>query len=447
MAVDYGAGASSAIAQQYADLRRVVASQGEAENRRKAEDIKRKGLFGPGITQENLQGLAGTGMAMAEFGDKRMAGQMDRATKSFERRRKESLGRIDELRRFGDPESIAEIKAIQAGMSENRSTYENLLGDYEGKGLFGTGFGSEGVGYKSTGDPSSYTKSLLESKKKREEEGERQAGILSDESRRQQGQISDYGSAPAKAEAPIYGGDLEGDIDQKYWAGGSEDDPRIPKPAAGVVEGLSREQQEEYEAAAFGSARNKWEEETARNNRRKRIEDEAKAEINAQAVKEANTGTFDPLRLGLQTKSTVPEKYKKFADVGKALSGSTTSGQGQSAFALPDKQPTYGGDLEGDSDQKYWAGGPEEDQPLGLAEKALADAAPAEAAPAPVPLTAHEKEGEERFFKGMSFKQRDKAMEGLKTYGGEYDDAFKQASGEKQKWFIWKGKPFSTALK
>ena len=310
MAVDYGAGTSSAIAQQYSDLRAALASKGEAENRRKAEDIRRKGLFGTGITQENLQGLASTGLGIAEFGQKRMAGQMDRATKSFERRRKESLGRIDELRRFGDPESIAEIKAIQAGMSENRSTYENLLGDYEGKGLFGTGFGSEGVGYKSTGDPSSYTKSLLESKKKREEEGERQAGILSDESRRQQGQISDYGSAPAKAEAPIYGGDLEGDIDQKYWAGG-----------------------------------------------------------------------------------------------------------------------------------------PEEDQPLGLAEKALADAAPAEAAPAPVPLTAHEKEGEERFFKGMSFKQRDKAMEGLKTYGGEYDDAFKQASGEKQKWFIWKGKPFSTALK
>ena len=58
----------------------------EAENSRRAEDIRRQGLFGTGITQETLSGLAQTGLGIAQFGQDRMDKQRADATDSFNRR-------------------------------------------------------------------------------------------------------------------------------------------------------------------------------------------------------------------------------------------------------------------------------------------------------------------------------------------------------------------------
>ena len=57
----------------------------EAENSRRAEDIRRQGLFGTGITQENLNSLARTGLGIAQFGQDRMTNQMAQATERFQK--------------------------------------------------------------------------------------------------------------------------------------------------------------------------------------------------------------------------------------------------------------------------------------------------------------------------------------------------------------------------
>ncbi len=164
MAVDYGAGTSSAIASQYADLRSAIASKGEAENRQKARDIERKGLFGSGIKQSDIESFGKLAVTGAKLGHGRMDQKMTLAKDSFQRRMGEGKDRIEELRRFGDDDSINEIRAIQAGMSEERNKFENLMSDYEGSGIWGSRFGTKEVGYKGTGEMSSFAKKMMKKK-------------------------------------------------------------------------------------------------------------------------------------------------------------------------------------------------------------------------------------------------------------------------------------------
>ena len=164
MAVNYDAGTSSALAAQYADLRSAIASRDDARNRREARDIESKGLFGTGITQENLQDITRTGLGIAEFGDARMGRKMDRATKSFDRRMKADERRLATLQSRADKSMLgeagkAEMRGIQLGMKERRDSFEDYMGKYQEKGLWGTSFGGDDVGYRTEGE-SRYSQAL-----------------------------------------------------------------------------------------------------------------------------------------------------------------------------------------------------------------------------------------------------------------------------------------------
>jgi hypothetical protein len=162
MAVDYNAGTSSAIAQQYADLRLALASEGEAKNKQKAREIERKGLFGSGIRQSDISDFAGIAMKGAEFGEKRMGRKMDRATKSFDRRQAADERRLTSLQKradLGDADALTELKGIQSGMTERRNSFEDFMGKYQEKGLWGTSFGGKDVGYRTEGE-SKYSQAM-----------------------------------------------------------------------------------------------------------------------------------------------------------------------------------------------------------------------------------------------------------------------------------------------
>ena len=167
MAVDYNAGASSAMAAQYADLRRAIASRDSAENLRRTEDIERQGLFGTGIRTSDIQDLGNLAIKGAEFGDARMGRKMDRATKSFERRKLADERRIASLKErakvTGSKEAyenlMGQIQGIEMGMGERRNSFEDYMGEYEKKGLFGTSFGGDDVGYRTEGE-SRYSQAL-----------------------------------------------------------------------------------------------------------------------------------------------------------------------------------------------------------------------------------------------------------------------------------------------
>ena len=166
MAVDYGAGTSGAIASQYADLRSALAGKGKAEAAKEQRDIDRKGLFGTGITQDRLQGLADTGLGIAEWGDKRMAGQMERAEKSFGRRQAADERRLATLQARHDKGQLDkagmdELDGLQLGMTERRTAFEDKYSKYGSRGLWDTGFGSEGVGWSDPGE-SKYSKAARE---------------------------------------------------------------------------------------------------------------------------------------------------------------------------------------------------------------------------------------------------------------------------------------------
>ena len=186
--VNYNVG-RGAVSQLYTNLMDALKNKGDAENRRKAEDIERQGFFGTGIKSSDIRDLSNTGMAFAEFGEGRKERKISRATESFKRRMGQAQDRIDELRRFGDDDSINEIRAIQAGMAEERTSFENLLSDYEDTSLLDSGLGGKGVGYKDTGEASAFTKAMMEAKSNRDEARIRQEmQAKEDEHRMQQGQ-------------------------------------------------------------------------------------------------------------------------------------------------------------------------------------------------------------------------------------------------------------------
>ena len=162
MAVNYNAGASSALASQYADLRNAIASRDAAENLRRARDIDRQGLFGTGIRTSDIQDLGNLAIKGAAFGDARMGRKMDRARNSFDRRMKADERRAAILQKradLGDANALSELKGIHMGMKERRDSFEDYMGKYQEKGLWGTSFGGDDVGYRTEGE-SKYSQAL-----------------------------------------------------------------------------------------------------------------------------------------------------------------------------------------------------------------------------------------------------------------------------------------------
>ena len=143
MAIDYGAGSGRRGA--YQNLARALESKLNAQNLKEAEDIRRRGLFGTGITQENLSGLAQTGLAIADFGDKRMQQKMTQAQDSFQRRQDDLFKIAKQYQDTGDYKN-AQLAYEQADMERNR--FEDQLSGYRDKGILGSRFGSETVGYR-----------------------------------------------------------------------------------------------------------------------------------------------------------------------------------------------------------------------------------------------------------------------------------------------------------
>ena len=154
----------SALALQYENLRKAVANRGLAENAREAREIEKKGLFGTGIKSSDLQDFGNIAITGAELGDARMGKKMDRAEKSFgrrqaadERRLKTLQNRLDKGQL--DEAGVAEMDGIQYGMKERRDSFEDFMGKYQEKGLWGTKFGGDDVGYRTEGE-SRYSQAL-----------------------------------------------------------------------------------------------------------------------------------------------------------------------------------------------------------------------------------------------------------------------------------------------
>ncbi len=247
-AVDYDVGRRD-LGSLYTNLMNALKNRGDAENKRKAEDIERQGLFGTGIKSGDLQDLAQTGMGFVEFGEGRKERKMARATKSFDARMKQAKERIIELRRFGDDDSISEIRLIQAGMSEERNKFENLMSDYEELGVWESGLGSKGVGYKDTGELSKSMKEYMKRGKKTGEGdvfdrwGDRADAFAQDEA------SYGYNEKPYTGE---FG--LPGDSDMRDFAEPSREDYQ-PQPNIGdpiPTHGLQRKRQMDRESQRLG---------------------------------------------------------------------------------------------------------------------------------------------------------------------------------------------------
>ena len=145
MAIDYSAGSGRRGA--YANLARALQSKLEAENTREAENIRRRGLFGSGITQENLQGLASTGLGIAQFGQDRMDKQRADATDSFNRRMDRNQKLYDRYASSTDPRDQKRADMLLLEMNQEQDRFEDAMREYSKSGMFGTGFGSDVVDY------------------------------------------------------------------------------------------------------------------------------------------------------------------------------------------------------------------------------------------------------------------------------------------------------------
>ena len=158
MAINYDAGGGN-MGQLYTNLQNALSNKGAADNRKEARDIDRKGLFGTGIKQSHLTDLSNLAIRGAQLGDARMGQKMDRATKSFDRRMAADERRLKTLQqrwKTADPESRAQImgemEGVEMGMSEKRNSFEDYMGKYQEKGLWGTSFGGDDVGYRTEGE-------------------------------------------------------------------------------------------------------------------------------------------------------------------------------------------------------------------------------------------------------------------------------------------------------
>ena len=152
--VDYGAGRGN-IGTLYGNLRKAIADKGRAENLQRERQIEREGLFGTGISASDLKGMSDVGLGIAECGQGRMDKQMANAEKSFGRRQAADERRLATLKERakgtgGDvyKNLMKEIEGVEMGMGERRNAFEDKMGEYAGKGIWGTGFGADEVGWR-----------------------------------------------------------------------------------------------------------------------------------------------------------------------------------------------------------------------------------------------------------------------------------------------------------
>lgn len=138
MAVNYDAGRGGRGA--YANLARALQSKLDAENTRRAEDIRRQGLFGTGITQENLNSLARTGLGIAQFGQDRMTNQMAQATERFKDRQATNR---ELLKYYQEAGNYPQADIIAQRMAREQGQFNKQIGDYRAKGILGSRFGGE----------------------------------------------------------------------------------------------------------------------------------------------------------------------------------------------------------------------------------------------------------------------------------------------------------------
>ena len=138
MAVDYGAGSGRRGA--YANLAKALQSKLDAENTRRAEDVRRQGLFRTGISQENLSSLARTGLGIAQFGQDRMSNQMAQATERFKDRQATNKDLLEYYKNAGNYE---QAHLVAQRMAREQGQFNKQIGDYRKKGILGSRFGGE----------------------------------------------------------------------------------------------------------------------------------------------------------------------------------------------------------------------------------------------------------------------------------------------------------------
>lgn len=145
MAIDYSAGSGRRGA--YQNLARALQMKLEGENTRRAEDIRRQGLFGTGITQDTLSGLARTGLGIAQFGQDRMDKQRADATDSFNRRMERNQKLYERYTSSQDPNDQKRADMLLMNMNREQDRFEDAMRKYSKSGMMGTGFGSDIVDY------------------------------------------------------------------------------------------------------------------------------------------------------------------------------------------------------------------------------------------------------------------------------------------------------------
>ena len=182
MAVDYGAGREN-LGSLYTNLRTALANKGAAENLQAQRDIDNRGLFGTGIRSSDVTDLGDLAIRGAEFGQGRMDRQMANAEKSFGRRQAADERRLKTLQKRADKggldeDGYREMDAIQMGMVERRNAFEDKMAEYSGKGIWGTGFGSEEVGWR-TSDKGAVSPESIYSRKMRGTSGGDDSGEAS----------------------------------------------------------------------------------------------------------------------------------------------------------------------------------------------------------------------------------------------------------------------------
>ena len=145
MAINYSAGSGRRGA--YQNLARALQMKLEGENTRRAEDIRRQGLFGTGITQDTLSGLAQTGLGIAQFGQDRMDKQRTDATDSFNRRMDRNRKLYERYASSQDPNDQKRADMLLMNMNREQDRFEDAMRIYSKSGMMGTKFGSDVVDY------------------------------------------------------------------------------------------------------------------------------------------------------------------------------------------------------------------------------------------------------------------------------------------------------------
>ena len=157
--VNYDAGRG--MSSSYANLRAALTKQLNAEQDRDRRAEENKGLFGSGVKMSDVRGLADIAMRGAEFGQKRMQGQRDQAQESFERRQGNMQAMYERHAANPDKDSQSLADRIQQKMLDERSNFETKLAEYRDKGLWGTGFGTDEVGYRDPGKKGGFLEDAL----------------------------------------------------------------------------------------------------------------------------------------------------------------------------------------------------------------------------------------------------------------------------------------------